>query len=265
MKLRPALSTLHQCQSILRAASWIVPSELRRQWLQEWEAEVAHHWNRMSQEGSLGAEHRSQLRLRCWGAFRDAAWFRLNRKDLERNVLDLSRSASVCLVVSFGVFALVAISSGLPRTRTILFPESHSIGDRVVTVSRTARVESSEWPVPYSWVKIWRSDARVFDEIASYGWETRQEILKIRDRSSTVSSVQVEDTFFSVFAVQAKLGRTFLPNDDQSCSNCVVLSYSAWQRRFSADPKIVGQKISLDDTEAVVLGRFSEKILVSFA
>ena len=41
MKLRPALSTLRQCQLILRAASWIVPSDLRRQWLQEWEAEVS--------------------------------------------------------------------------------------------------------------------------------------------------------------------------------------------------------------------------------
>jgi MacB-like periplasmic core domain len=259
MKLRPALSTLHQCHSILRVASWIVPSELRRQWLQEWEAEVWHHWNRISQEGSLNAKHRSQLRLHCWGAFRDAAWFRLNRKDLERNVRDLSRSASACLVVSSGIFVLVAISSGLlPRTRAILFPESHSIGDRVVTVSRTARVESSEWPVPYSWVKVWRRDARVFDEIASYSWETRQEILKIKDRSSTVSSVQVEDSFFSVFAVQAKLGSTFLPKNDQGCSNCVVLSYSTWQRWFGSDPRIEGQKMRLNDREAVVLGVLPE-------
>jgi hypothetical protein len=78
------------------------------------------------------------------------------------------------------------------------------------------------------------------------------------DQSSTVSSVQVEDTFFSVFAVQAKLGRTFLSNDGQGCSNCVVLSYSAWQRRFSADPKIVGQKIRLNSREAVVLGVLPE-------
>jgi hypothetical protein len=120
-------------------------------------------------------------------------------------------------------------------------------------------VESSEWPVPYSWVKVWRSDAGVFDEIASYGWEARQEILKTKDRSSIVSSVQVEDTFFSVFAVQAKLGRTFLPKDDEGCSDCVVLSYSTWQRRFSADPKIVGQKIRLDDREAVVLGVLPEQ------
>ena len=255
MKLRPELSTLHQCNLILRAASWIVPSELRRQWVQEWEAEVSHHWNRISQEGSLNTKHRSQLRMRCWGAFRDAAWFRLNRKDLERNIRHLSRSPSVCLVVSLSIFVLVAISSGLlPRTRSILFPESYSIGDRVVTVSRTARVESSEWPVPYSWVKVWRRDARVFDEIASYSWETRQEILKTMDRSSTVSSVQVEDTFFSVFAVQAKLGRTFLPKDGQGCSNCVVVSYFAWQHWFRGDKQIVGQAIHLGGREAVVLG-----------
>ena len=259
MKLCPVRSTLHQCHLILRAASWIVPSDLRRQWLQEWQAEVSHHWNRISQEGSPNTEHKSQLRVRCWGAFRDAAWFRLNRKDLERNIRDLSRSPSGCLVVSLGILVLIAISSGLlPRTRSILFPESYSIGDRVVTVSRSARVESPEWPVPYSWVKVWRSNERVFDQIASYGWETRQEILKTKDRSSAVSSVQVEDTFFSVFAVQAKLGHTFLPKGDEGGSNCIVLSYSTWQRRFSADPKIVGQKIGLDGMEAVVLGVLPE-------
>jgi hypothetical protein len=260
MKLRPLLSTFHQCRLILIAASWIVPSALRRQWLQEWEAEVSHHWNRISQLGTLNTKHRTQLRLRCCGAFRDAAWFRLNRRDLERSVRHLARSPSYCLFLSLGVLVLVAVSTGLlSRTRSILFPEPYSIANRVVTVSRTARVESSEWAVPYSWVKVWKSDGRIFDEIAGYRWEPGEETLTAADRRFAVSSVQVEDNFFNVFGVHARLGRTFQPKDSQGCFDCIVLSYSAWQYRFRGDKKIVGQKIRLNDGEAVVLGVLPER------
>ena len=260
MKLRPLLSTFQQCRLILRAASAIVPSELRRQWLQEWEAEVAHHWNQISRLGTLNATHRTQLRLRCCGAFWDAAWFRLNRKDLERTIRHLGRSPRYCLFLSLGMLVLVAVStSRLSRTRSILFPEPYSIANRVVTVSRTARVESSEWAVPYSWVKLWKSDGRIFDEIAGYRWEPREETLTTAAGGIAVSSVQVEDNFFNVFGVHARVGRTFQPKDRQGCSECIVLSYSTWQARFHGDEKIVGQKIRLNDREAVVLGVLPEK------
>ena len=115
------------------------------------------------------------------------------------------------------------------------------------------------WAVPYSWVKVWRSHGRIVDEIAGYSWEPRQETLTTADRRSAVSSVQVEDNFFSVFGVQARLGRTFQPKDSQDCPNCVVLSYSTWQHWFLGNKKIVGQKIHLNDTEAVVLGVLPER------
>ena len=260
VNLRPPLSTFKQCRLILRAASWIVPSELRRQWLQEWEAEVAHHWNQISQPGTLNAKHGTQLRLRCLGAFWDAAWFRLNRKDLERTIRHLGRSPSYCLFLSLCMLILVAVSSGLlSRTRSIFFPAPYAIANRVVTISRTARVESSEWAVPYSWVKVWKSDGRIFDEIAGYRWEPGEETLTAADRRFAVPSVQVEDNFFNVFGVNAKLGRTFQPKDSQGCSDCVVVSYSAWQNLFRGDNEIVGQKIRLNGKEAAVLGVLPEK------
>jgi len=157
------------------------------------------------------------------------------------------------------MFVIVAVSSGLlSRTRSILFPQLYSIAHRVVTVSRTARVESSELAVPYSWVKVWKSDGRVFDEIAGYSWESREETLKTEDRRSAMSSVQVENNFFNVFGVQARLGRTFQSDDSRGCRNCVVLSDSAWQNQFRGDKKIVGQKIHLNDGKAVVLGVLPE-------
>src|SRR2546429_3098815 len=42
------------------------------------------------------------------------------------------------------------------------------------------------------------------------------------------------------------LGRTILPEDDQPGANnrVVILSYALWQRRFGADPDILGDRKS---------------------
>ena len=257
MNFRPHLTALHQCRLILRAASWIVPPELRQPWLREWEAEISHYWDQISQPG---ATHGTQLRLRCCGAFWDAAWFRFNREDLERSMRHLGRSPSFCLVISFGILALVAVSSGmLLRTRAILFPQPYSTTHRVVTISLTTRIESSERAVPYSWIKVWKNDGQIFDEIAGFGWKPKEEMLKTANGRSALSSAQVEDNFFKVFGVQAELGRIFQPDDGRDCSNCILLGYSAWQHWFHADKKIVGEKIRLNDAEAVVLGVLPER------
>lgn len=51
---------------LLRAASWIVPSEARRDWLDEWRAELWH----------VRQIDPAQSMRFCLGAFRDAAWLR---------------------------------------------------------------------------------------------------------------------------------------------------------------------------------------------
>jgi hypothetical protein len=48
--------------------------------------------------------------------------------------------------------------------------------------------------------------------------------------------------WFELQRAQALLGRTFLPDEDQHGRNKVVVLYCGyWQRRFAADPKIIGK------------------------
>ena len=61
--------------------------------------------------------------------------------------------------------------------------------------------------------------------------------------------------WFELQRAQAKLGRTFLPDEDQHGRNrVVVLDYGYWQRRFGADPGIIGRALSLDQEPWVVVG-----------
>ncbi|SPE35746.1 conserved membrane hypothetical protein [Candidatus Sulfopaludibacter sp. SbA3] len=66
---------------------------------------------------------------------------------------------------------------------------------------------------------------------------------------------RVSAGLFSLLGVQAKVGRTFLPEEDQAGhANFALLSYSLWQRRFGGDSAIAGKTIRLRDQSYTVAG-----------
>ncbi|MGH9753535.1 MAG: ABC transporter permease, partial [Blastocatellia bacterium] len=70
-----------------------------------------------------------------------------------------------------------------------------------------------------------------------------------------VQNYAVSAGFFRMLGAEATLGRTFLPEEEQAGRGQVaVLGYGLWQRRFGADPKIVGATISLDGQAYTVIG-----------
>jgi predicted permease len=62
--------------------------------------------------------------------------------------------------------------------------------------------------------------------------------------------------YFEVLGVKPMLGRSFLPEEDQTPGShpVVVLSYTCWQKRFAADPAIVGRTILLNNHTFTVIG-----------
>ncbi|HEU0176615.1 MAG TPA: ABC transporter permease [Blastocatellia bacterium] len=65
----------------------------------------------------------------------------------------------------------------------------------------------------------------------------------------------VTGNFFQAMGVNAALGRTFLPENEKSGSDqVVVLSYGLWRQRFGADPSIIGRTLTFDGRKYEVLG-----------
>jgi macrolide transport system ATP-binding/permease protein len=62
--------------------------------------------------------------------------------------------------------------------------------------------------------------------------------------------------YFDVLGVKPILGRAFLPEEDQTPGShpVAVLSYPCWQKRFGADPAIVGRTILLNNHTFTVIG-----------
>ncbi len=67
---------------------------------------------------------------------------------------------------------------------------------------------------------------------------------------------QVTGNYFDVLGVRALRGRTFSPEEDRTRLShpVVVVSYAGWQRRFNADPDLVGKDVILNNHSFKVIG-----------
>lgn len=65
----------------------------------------------------------------------------------------------------------------------------------------------------------------------------------------------VTANYFDVLAVSAAKGRTFRPEEDREGSApVVVLNYGFWQRRFGANPNVIGQSVLLNGQGFTIIG-----------
>ena len=65
---------------------------------------------------------------------------------------------------------------------------------------------------------------------------------------------RVSANLFQLLGVSARLGRTFVPEDDKPGTHVVLLSHSLWQRRFGSDPGVIGRALTLDGESYSVVG-----------
>ena len=61
--------------------------------------------------------------------------------------------------------------------------------------------------------------------------------------SEHLNGYAVSANYFADLGVHARIGRTFLPDEDRvaGANAVVVLEYRFWQRRFQGDQRVLGQ------------------------
>lgn len=99
----------------------------------------------------------------------------------------------------------------------------------------------------------WRAQNHVFQSMALFTGGSFN--FTGKGQPEVVTAGRVAWDFFSVYQVRPRLGRVFLPEEDQPGHDYeAILSYPFWRSHFAADPNIVGQKITLDDQAYTVIG-----------
>src|SRR5262249_22822809 len=103
--------------------------------------------------------------------------------------------------------------------------------------------------------QYWREHNHVFSEMAAYYTHITFNITGGGAAPEKLTSAAVSASFFRVLGVDPELGRGFLPEEETPGRNeVVVISRGLWERRFAADPHLVGQNVTLNGKSYLVAG-----------
>jgi putative ABC transport system permease protein len=158
-------------------------------------------------------------------------------------------AAVAALTLALGVGANTAIFSVV--NAVLLRPLPYAEPDRIVTVSYHHPM------LGYNAIHgedflAWRDRTNVFDRVAAYANKTAD--LRGSGEPERLDVALVSADMFSTLGVRPAFGRVFTPDDDKAGgAPVVILSYGLWQRRFGADPQVIGRPITLDDRSYTVI------------
>jgi len=99
----------------------------------------------------------------------------------------------------------------------------------------------------------WREQSHAFEDMVAS--EGNDFALTGEGEPERLAVERVSASYFDVLGVEAALGRIFLPGEDQpGHAQVVILSDALWQRRFAADPNVVGKAVFLNGEGYTVVG-----------
>jgi len=81
-----------------------------------------------------------------------------------------------------------------------------------------------------------------------------------RSESERIFGQLASGNYWEVMDVEAALGRTFTPGEDEAAGRdpVVVLSHGFWERRFASDPEVLGRSIHLNGHPFTIVGVLPE-------
>jgi putative ABC transport system permease protein len=156
------------------------------------------------------------------------------------------------LALALGIGANSAIFSVV--NAVLLRPLPFEQPDRIVTAwGRTLDAGERRSNVSYPDFADWRDQTQTLEQLAAYN--TAGTLLRGTGEPEAINGTIASADLLPLLKVNPLLGRNFTREEDRADAAPVILiGYDLWQRRFGADPNIIGQQIRLSNNSATVLG-----------
>jgi len=161
-------------------------------------------------------------------------------------------TAAAVFTLALGIGANTAVFSMVDAVLLRPFPYPHP--DQLVTVFDTPLKQPDALSgMSYRDFVACRAQSRAFSGIAGNAFHDLT--LTGAGEPSIVNTADVTPEIFPVLGAQPLVGRTLLPEDGKRGAAPVALvSENLWRGRFGANPRLVGQSITLDMRPFTVVG-----------
>ena len=161
-------------------------------------------------------------------------------------------TAVAVAILALGIGANSALFSVV--SAALLRPVPWKDPERIVSVweTRAKKGESNNLVSAVDFVE-WRERCQSFEQAA--GWRFLYLNLTGSDEPERVQGLTVSPGYFPLLGVEAALGRTFLPEEEEpGRDKVIILSHGLWRRRFGSDPGVVGRQIAVEGESRTVVG-----------
>ena len=149
---------------------------------------------------------------------------------------------SAVLILAVGIGATTTIFSAVDTVvlRSLPYPDP---GELVLFTN-----DSHSFPD----FNAWRRSLDAIETIAA-AWSERVDLTG-DEAPEQVPAAMVTSDFFALFGATPHLGRFFTAEDFVGEPGVAVLGHGIWQRRWGADPGIIGRTLTIDGRPVVVVG-----------
>jgi predicted permease len=269
---------------LIRLVGVIVPRRFRPDWRREWEAELRHREELLTQWDRLGWRSKLDLLWRSTSAFWDALW--LQPKRLEDEMFQDLRYGVRMLRTHKGFTAVAVLSLALGiGANTALFSVVDAVLLKTLPVREPERLVIFRWqsglsfragfsgmsfysgpPGTQGW-SLFRYD--VFEKMRQAQVRAPESPLSdlfafapihemyavLGDQAEVINGQAVTGGYYAGLGVQPILGRAITDDDDKrGAPPVVVVSHQFWAQQFEADPAIIGRQLKLNKTSFTIIG-----------
>ena len=160
------------------------------------------------------------------------------------------------LTLALGIGANTAVFSVV--NSLLLHPLPYPHADRIAilfqepTQGNSAKMTIMVTPSAAQ-LRAWRANAHSFEDIEAYS-PNDMTLLPARGEAASVHAAMILPTLPSFAGQRPLIGRSFTEADVAEGGRVAMLSEAIWRSRYGADPRIVGQALSLDGAPYTVIG-----------
>ena len=168
--------------------------------------------------------------------------------------LRANRGFATVVVLTLGLAIGVNSTIFSVLNGVLLRPLDYAEPDRLVVAWENNRtLEQDRAQVSSATYLDWRTQTTTFESLAI--WRFKGFTLQTDSEAERLTTVDVSPLLFTVLGVPPLHGRAFTPDEERpGAPKTVILSHSAWSRRFGEDVSALGRTLVLDDVSHEIVG-----------